>query len=577
MRLAVACGMLAALCLAALAVGGAGADTIAAAGQRVTSPRPFLVEGEEVWAPLLLALGALGARARVTPEEIRISAAGSREVVISRLRPEATRDGVLRSLPGLPRAQQGQLLLPAAAVGSLLGCAVRWDAAARTLYLHPWVRTFRLDELPDRLRLTIAAEGPLAYREGRLDGPPRLFLDLLHVDLAAIPAELMPQAGPIRSARIRQRTLAPAPEGDQVRAVVELNEWRSYRIRSSDDRCRLEIEFPPDASHELPAEGPPITLQSIDVRRLSPRVAEVTIAVVGEPRCHSGASDEPPTVWVDIAHAEAQPSLSPPRVSDKLISMLSLSPSPERPGAQRLAITLKAPAAHALSVAPGAVRLLVGQLEMAALRVVVDPGHGGPDSGAVGRSGLLEKEVNLDIARRVARLLGQMGAQVVLTRTDDNPCVPWQPGNREEQRQELRARCALADEMGADLFVSIHANARRSNPHAIRGAETYFRKEDSRALAAALQEELVRATGMPDGGVKYHPEPIIVLYRPAMPSALVEVGYLSHPQDERLLADPEFREWAARGIVNGIRRYALEGGVLVQWAAREEGDSQNDE
>jgi N-acetylmuramoyl-L-alanine amidase len=123
--------------------------------------------------------------------------------------------------------------------------------------------------------------------------------------------------------------------------------------------------------------------------------------------------------------------------------------------------------------------------------------------------------------------------------------------------------------MKADLFVSVHANARARNPMEHRGSETYYRKPDSAAFAQTMQQELVRAVGLPDGGAIRHPKPIIVLYRTEMPSVLVEVGYLSHPADEAELATSELRERAAQGIVNGIRRYVEEGGLLPELARRE--------
>ena len=156
-----------------------------------------------------------------------------------------------------------------------------------------------------------------------------------------------------------------------------------------------------------------------------------------------------------------------------------------------------------------------------------------------------------------------------LTRVDDNPVRPWRRGNREEQRAELLTRCKIASEMGADLFVSIHANARRSNPMEHRGTETYYRKADSLAFGRVMQRELVKAVGLPDGGVIRHPKSIIVLSYTEMPSVLVEVGYLSHPVDEAALAMEETRERAARGIVSGIRAYVEEGGLLERLAERE--------
>jgi N-acetylmuramoyl-L-alanine amidase len=554
------------LLLAALSAGALFADTMVIAGRRVDSRVRFPVDGEDIYAPLLAGIKYVDAAYRVDSDAITITTGGGHSVVISRRRPEATRDGVLRDLPGAPRTMGGQILLPARAVGSLLGCAVRWDAQSRILYLHPWLRRFSFQALPDRYRITVAAEGPIAYDSTQLENPPRLLLDLNNVDLAQLPAE--PELGEsyLRRVAIRQNSLAPQPEGDVVRLVVELSEWKPYRIRESDDRRRLEIEFPLPGAEELPPDVPPVVLAGLEFRRLSARLAAVVIPVFGTPFCTSTDSGDPAVVWVDVANAEDRLPVRRLRVDDALVAGASVAPAPGKPGALRIAISLKEPAQHAVVTEGHELRVLLGRFELAELRVVIDAGHGGHDTGAIGRSGLREKDLNLDIALRAYRLLLALGVNAVLTRRDANAVRPWARGNRTQQRQELLARCAIANDADAHLFVSVHANARQQNPIAYRGTETYYRKPDSARFAQVMQEEVVRATGLPDGGVHYHPKSIVVLYQTNMPAVLVEVGYLSHPADEAELLTSSFRDRAAQGIVNGIKRYVLEGGLLSRLA-----------
>ena len=572
MKLRVAASM-AALTLSCLACATQGrGDTLVVAGQRVESPSRFVVAGEEIFAPLLPGLKHLGARADLTPDAIRITTSSRREILISRSRPEATLDGMLRPLPAVPRRSGRELALPARAVGSLLGCAVRWEEGSRTLFLHPWVRTFSLETLADRYRLTVGSEGPITYRSAKMEEPPRLVVDLLNADLADIPGDLRLEESYIRAARIRQNALAPAPEGDVVRVVIDLEEWRPYRIRASEDRCQLQVEFPLPTTRELPVDGPRVILSGIGFQRLSPRLAAVKLSVFGKPVCSSGVTEEPPSVWVEVANADNRIEERSLEVSDRIVSGVSVAPVAENPAAQRVTIALREAVPHSVISESGEVRVLLGRTEMSELCFVIDAGHGGHDPGAIGRSGLQEKEVNLDIALRVRRELEATGARVILTRTDDRPVIPWRASNQREHRRELLARCALANNAGADLFLSIHCNARESNPAAIRGTETYYRKRDSIPFAEVVQEEMVRAVGLPDGGVLYHPRPIIVLYQTNMPAVLVEVGYLSHPADERELATSELRERAAQGMVNGIKRYVEEGGLLSGSVGREVGE-----
>ncbi len=569
MKLQVAARVLVGSLLLALSLTPAWSDTLVVRGRRVNPPARFVVVGDEVYAPLLPALSYLGADYEVTTEAIHITTASGRDIFISRKRPEATRDGALREMPGLPRQERGAWFLPARAVGSLLDCAVRWEVPSRTLYLYPWVRRFKLETLDDRYRLTVAAESPIAYRTGELSNPPRLYLDLLDMDLAQIPSEYVVANSYLKSARIHQNSLAPAPAGDVARIVIEMSEERQSRIRESEDKCKLEVELPlPDISR-LPPDAPPVILTGLSFERASTRLAAVKVGVYGDPYYTSVVMYDPTIVAVDIANAQSQIRPPLPEITDQLVSSVAIAPTPGQPGSRRVTIKLRSPISHSIVVEGGEVQILLGRLELAELKVVIDAGHGGHDTGAVGRSGLREKDVNIDIAQRVHRLLKEMGVDAVLTRPDNDPVRPWTRGNREEQRAELMTRCRIANDMDADLFVSIHSNARQGNPMESRGTETYYRRSESLDFCRVMQQEVVKALGLPDGGVIRHPKSIIVLSYTQMPAALVEVGYLSHPDDEALLATDETRQHAAQGIVNGIRRYVEEGGLLPQLARRE--------
>jgi N-acetylmuramoyl-L-alanine amidase len=562
---------LAALGMGVLALSGpvARADTLVVSGRRSQSPVPFVVVGEEVYAPLLPRLDGLNATHQLTPDQIRITTASGREILIDRRRPQASRDGMLRELPGTPLVQRGALLLPARAVGSLLGCAVRWDQASRTLYLHPWVRRFELEVLSDRYRLTVAADAPITYRTGELADPPRFFVDLLNMDLSQIPSAYAVEDSYLKGARIGQNSLAPEPAGDVARIVVEMSERRQCRIGESADRCKLWLDFPLPEAAEIPPDVPPVIVTGVTFERTSSRVAQLKLSTYGKPYCTALTLYDPTEVVFDIANAQSQLDRQPIEISDRMVRSVAIEPARRNPGAQRVTVRLREPVGHSLQIGDDGVTVLFGQFELAELRVVVDAGHGGHDTGAIGRTGLEEREVNLDIARRVyGKLLG-MGVSACMTRTDEGSVIPWTAGNRDEQRRELLARCSAANDITADLFVSIHANAHRGNPYERRGTETYYRKEDSLEFARAMQREVAAATGLPDGGVIRHPKSIIVISYTDMPAVLVEVAYLSHPDDEALLASDEFRERAAEGIVNGIRRYVAEGGLLARLAERE--------
>ena len=550
-----------------LLTGPAAADQMVVAGQQFVSRTPFVAGAGDVFVPLLTALEPLAASHIVTSDEIRITTRAGREIIISRQRPEATLDGMLRAMPAIPKVSDGVILLPAKAVGAMLGCAVRWSPLTNAVYLHPWVRKFELQVTPDCYRVVVAGEQPLTYRTEKMDDPPRIVIDLLNADLADITRSYAVENSYLRGARIAQKSLAPERGGDVTRLVVDLSEWRPYRIRMSEDRTRLEVELPLPGE-ELPSDAPPVKLTDLSCRRNSAHLTTVTLSLSGKARFKSGEGADPPSVWVEVENAENQVSAEKLAVLDRLIAGVSLTARPGRRGIQRLTVTLAEPTPYAVKPEANALCIMLGKCQLSDLTVVVDAGHGGMDPGAVGRSGLTEKEVNLEIAQRVASLLESEGVKVILTRCDDDAAQAFGSSVRREQ---LLARCSVANTAFADLFVSVHCNARGAYSAGVRGTETYYRKLDSLPFARVMQEEMVATLGIPDGGAHYHPKSIVVLYRTEMPAVLAEVAYLSNPEDEALLGTSEFRDRAAQGIVNGIKRYVQESDLVTLLMRRQGG------
>ena len=182
------------------------------------------------------------------------------------------------------------------------------------------------------------------------------------------------------------------------------------------------------------------------------------------------------------------------------------------------------------------------QLPRGRFRVVIDPGHGGPDPGAVGIGGLRETDVVLDVSLQLARLLQARGVQVLLTRTT-------------EVDVDLPPRVTLANSSGADVFVSVHANALSMERPDVNGIETfYFAGGRSQSLAEAIQQQLMAISpGTPDRGAR--PGRFFVIRRTVMPSALVEMGFVTGEVDAPRLADPAYRRRLAQAVAAGILNY----------------------
>jgi N-acetylmuramoyl-L-alanine amidase len=215
--------------------------------------------------------------------------------------------------------------------------------------------------------------------------------------------------------------------------------------------------------------------------------------------------------------------------------------------------------------------------------IVIDPGHGGKEVGAVGANGLMEKDVTLTVARKLASALeSRIGARVILTREDDSIV-------------SLDQRTAIANQYKADLFLSVHMNA--AVVKGAKGSETYFLSleatddharaaaetenagavvggasddlklilwdlaqqeylHESSRFASAVQEELNKATGVQNRGVKQ--APFKVLVGATMPAALVEVGFISNPDEEAKLQTDAFQNMMVEALSRAVERYKQE-------------------
>ncbi len=179
--------------------------------------------------------------------------------------------------------------------------------------------------------------------------------------------------------------------------------------------------------------------------------------------------------------------------------------------------------------------------------VVLDAGHGGSDPGTQAE-GLDEKDLNLEVTQMVGTLLGQAGVTVVYTRTEDVYVT-------------LADRAQLANDLDADIFVSIHTNASSTSTE-FHGIETYYLPGavDSRSLAAALHTSVLEATGAADHSIRT--ANFYVLRETVMPAALVEMGYVTNATELENLKSPDYRAALAQGIAAGIVSYLAAAGLI---------------
>jgi N-acetylmuramoyl-L-alanine amidase len=401
------------------------------------------------------------------------------------------------------------------------------------------------------LRLLSAA---VVREDGRwlvpVDALPRLLGPLLDRPVEWRAAERVLVLGKVVVPRVSVSTFV---SGDMVRVVLEASEPVPFRVQQEEGRVSVTV----------PRDLLDVALQPT---RLAGGIVESVQFVGG--RDNVFAVNLGPRFRDLKASEQSQPSRlvlelhGPPLVAGA---------APERPG------TGIAGAAARPSPSP-AVR------DEGVRTIVIDPGHGGDEVGAKGASGSLEKDVSLAIARKLRAELVNGGLSVFLTR-DRDAVVP------------LDDRSAIANNYKADLFVSIHANASRAR--GARGSEVYFLSyqasddesrriaqaegaaepppsvapgsdlalilwdmaqaehlEESSALASRVQEELAVVTGSEGRGVKQ--APFRVLVGAAMPAILVEVAFISNPEEEKLLNSDAYQAKIAAAVARGILRYRRE-------------------
>ncbi len=185
--------------------------------------------------------------------------------------------------------------------------------------------------------------------------------------------------------------------------------------------------------------------------------------------------------------------------------------------------------------------------------IVLDPGHGGSDAGAIGPTGVTEKSVSLAVSLKAQKLLAASGYQVVMTRTTDVDVAA--PGVSDAT--ELQARVDKAPPNAA-LFISVHCNA-FSNGKA-NGMETYHAPTAVKGarLARLLNEELERLGGLNNRGVKA--ARFYVMTHSKCPASLIELGFITNPREEKLLASDDYQQKLAQAITNAVNRYFNQGG-----------------
>lgn len=462
---------------------------------------------------------------------------------------------------------------------------------------------------PSYTRVAIDLGDEVTYEAARVEHPDRIFFDLHHARLAP---ELVGKSFAITDDGFLTRIRAAQNADDVTRVVLDVHEVTDYSAFLLPNPYRLIIDIhgkqrsaaAPAITHfasandSAPRTGgdgasglPPMPVTDGSAGfGLPPKSGETTPAAVAPPRVvipvkPTAARPVPNSVvahtgnnGTEVADVSSQPG--------KVEATHKPTSAPVMERAERPYVSTRTPkAAPAVAPPPTAdgETSLMRALGLKIGRIVIDAGHGGHDSGTLGAEGIQEKDVVLDVALRLGKLLHQkLGAEIIYTRADDT-FIP------------LETRTAIANKAQADLFISVHANS--SPDPSARGTEVYYlnftsdpeamrvasrenavssqsvhelsdlvkkialkdKIDESRELAADVEDSLFKGLqkgndGLRNRGVKK--APFVVLIGANMPSILAEISFVTNPDDAAQLQTPEYRQRVAESLFNGVARYA---------------------
>jgi N-acetylmuramoyl-L-alanine amidase len=450
-----------------------------------------------------------------------------------------------------------------------------------------FLKTIRIAQFkPGRTRVVLEVDDVSNFKAALLDNPPRLVIDVLNTRTGATSTRKETVAKPTaaKPSSPGAAEVASDAKPDTARAEVA-DKPDSTRTVITSNGVKKTIVDADDESVALPvAKSDPAVIKPV-----------ISVPIKSAKKTVADADDTPATVPAKLEVAESKPAVNPSEAGTP-------ADPPKKRGTKgkAKAVVPDDPITREAEPTEGGDRSLIRALGLKIGKIVVDPGHGGHDTGTIGPNGLQEKDLVLDVSRRLGKLLTtRLGAEVVYTRRDDT-FIP------------LETRTAIANQEGSDLFISVHANSSR-DPDA-RGVETYYLNFSSspEALEVAARENAVseksihelqdlvkkialkekieeshefatdverslhsglvaKNPGLRDRGVKK--APFIVLIGANMPSILAEISFLSNPADERKLKTPEYRQRIAESLYRGIAKYVngLSGVKVASKIEKEEG------
>lgn len=529
-------------------------------GKELETDVPPVIVDNRTLVPARKIFESMGATVEWVPKERRVVITGDVKVELVIDQKEASVDGESRTLDVPATLIDDRTMVPVRFVSECLACDVDWIPETRTVaivkpkgdFTHTLKKiSYEWEEYEGRLRIALTFDQKnVSFSSFTLKEPDRLVLDMEKTLLGTTASSPVETECPmVPSIRFSQFSENPRT----VRVVVDLTEAADSVISKTADGKTLYIDFQYQGDRIYLYDDPP------------------TIVCGGAEEADLTLEEDGDIVTVTVAKmAYDEETLAFENEFCESVEVTS------KKNKSYLTIQLKDGASAALS----GNRILfwkgdseqLSDLRLSAeakdLLVVIDPGHGGAETGSVGydedgKESLYEKKVNLQIALRANTLLKQMGVNTLMTRMTDTDV-------------SLSERAEIANKKGAALFVSVHNNSFTS-PDA-KGSEVLYGSDEvledygisGKRLAELIQKEMVEQLERPDRGVKHTPG-MAVIRLSKMPAVIVEGLFLSNPEELAMLKDPEYVERQAVAIARGVVR------ALNEMAAYEPTEEETDE
>jgi len=522
---------------------------IVADGQPLVPRSDAIVQDGVVMAPYQGLSEPLGVRTTWDPARQMLTLVGPAgdELQLRPNDPYATVNGERRPIPIPLVTVLGRVLIPVQWVFDTLGDITDYDAATRTVTISAQITGITWREAGGNLDVQIDGTAPLHAR-ARYEGPMRLVLDVTGAVARAGLAAIDVGEGPLETV-----TVGSTPSGAEI--VFALAGPAQYRLVTDASARRAVLTLGTGA--QRPPSGAAVPGQprilSVSYQHLDGG-GRVVITSTQPVRITERVLRSPDRIVLDIQNAVFVPVKQAVDANDGLVVQVRAAQFNKAPDIVRIVVQLARPTAFVVRAGADATQTVVdlGAATASApgpgpqapvgprgpVVVAVDPGHGGSDPGAIGPDGVREKDVALAIAQDLRALAAQQHIDIAMVR-DGDVFVP------------LEDRARIAQNGGATLFVSIHANA--SVDGTANGTQTFYYAPQSVPLARAVLDALSQTLHLVPRGVTQARFEVLVDAK--VPAILVETAFVTNPREEQMLKDPASQQLFAQGILRGIQQY----------------------